>query len=177
MTALVLLWAFAEGALFFLVADVPISAVGLLRGPRTALRAALLAAPAAALGGLVVLAWAGASPESVRATFEALPAISPALVERAAEEYAAEGTRAMVRGSFRGTPYKLYALAAGLEGVHPLPFLGASILARLPRFLVVALFSGLLGRALEGRTGPRRRLLGLGLFWVAFYGFYFSVME
>lgn len=178
MLVLVALWAFAEATLFFIVADVPIMAAGIRHGWRRALLAALVAAVAAALGGLVVMQWAALAPEASRAAIERLPGIDAALFDEAARSMAwpAFGWAAMMEGAFRGVPYKLYAHAAGVDGAHMAVFFLASVIARLPRFALVAAVGGTAGPWLRRRLGARRTWLLFALAWSGFYAWYFIAM-
>jgi hypothetical protein len=175
--AVVALWALAEAILFFIVADVPISYVALRYGWRAALRAALLAAVMAGVGGVILLLWASADADTVRNLIVALPAIDAAMLSDAGLAFADGGYWAMAKGSFSGIPYKLYAYAAvpappgGLSG-----FFVASILARLPRFLIIAVLVSAIGKWLEPRMPRRHRLALLAGCWLLFYGWYFAVM-
>jgi hypothetical protein len=173
--ALVALWAFAESLLWFVVADVAISAVALRYGWKRALAAALVASVAAALGGLAMMGWANADPEGSRAAILALPGISSELFDQASSALHAEGFPAMLAGSFSGVPYKIYAHAAGVGGAGMAGLFLASVLARLPRFLLVG--------AVFGLAAPRlRRLLGKRLWavfvvaWALFYAWYWWSM-
>jgi membrane protein YqaA with SNARE-associated domain len=171
---LVALWAFAEATLFFIVADVPIMAVGIRYGVRRALLAALVAALAAALGGQVVMQWAAADPAGSRAVIERLPGIDAALFDGAAMSWPTFGWAAMMDGAFRGVPYKLYAHAAGVHGAPVATFFLASVVARLPRFALVAIAGSIIGPPLRRRLRPRV-LWGLFvLAWAAFYAWYWS---
>jgi membrane protein YqaA with SNARE-associated domain len=178
MLPLVALWAFAEATLFFVVADVPIMAVGLRYGVRRALLAALVAAVFAACGGLAVMAWASVDPAGSRAAIERLPGIDAALFDGAAAAMAwpAVGWAAMMQGAFSGVPYKLYAHAAGVGGADMAAFFLASVIARLPRFALVAVFGGLIGPSLRRRLHPRTMWLLFALAWTAFYSWYFAAM-
>jgi membrane protein YqaA with SNARE-associated domain len=169
-------WAFAEAVLLFIVADVPISALALRRGWGAGWRAALIAALFAALGGLVTIAWAQADPTSARAAIEALPGVSPALLDETAEQWAEKGFAAMLSGSFSGTPYKLYALAAAGDGTGPARFFVMSVLARLPRFLLVAALFAVIGRVLRPRLSARFIAVLFVLGWCGFYAWYFAAM-
>ena len=181
MLALVAIWAFAEALLLFVVADVPISAVGLRYGAKRALQAALLAAICAALGGLAMLHWAASDPAGSRAAILALPGITPALLDSASAAWRADGFIAMAVGSFQGVPYKLYAHAAGASGAGAgwtgtAIFLLASIAARLPRFAVIALVFGALRKPLR-RLLPQWAIWPLfGAGWAGFYAWYFAAM-
>lgn len=175
--ALVAGWSFAEGLLFFIVADVPIGWIALNHGWRRGLVAALVAAPAAALGGLVMVLWTGTDPAAAQAALVALPAIDAALVSRAAGQWADGHYLAMARGAFGGVPYKLYAHAWALAPSGGVPtFLLGSIAARLPRFVMVALGTSAIARALPQRVSPRGRRGLFVLCWVAFYAWYFARM-
>ena len=166
-------WSAAEAAIFFIVADVPISWIAVRSGTRAAMLAAVVAAFASVVGAGVVLVWAAGDPGGATAVMAGLPAIDPALIERAGDGYH-QGPLAMLAGSFNGTPFKLYALEAAKTGGYGLLLLAP--LLRLPRFLAVALFVGGFSRLLARRLDIRRRLELLSLCWVAFYAFYFSVM-
>ena len=166
-------WSAAESAIFFIVADVPISWIAVRSGTRAALLAALVAAVAAVAGAAAVILWAGRDPGGAAATMAALPAIDPRLIARAAQDYH-EGAFAMLIGSFSGTPFKLYALEAAKGPDYSLLLLAPLI--RLPRFLAVALFVGGLSQFLRRWIDVRQRLWLLAALWVLFYAFYFAVM-
>ena len=102
-------WSAAEAALFFIVADVPISWIAVRSGTRAAMLAAIVAALASVAGTIAVLFWASRDPAGAAAAMAALPGIDPALIAHAAERYA-EGFRAILQGSFTGIPFKLFAL-------------------------------------------------------------------
>jgi membrane protein YqaA with SNARE-associated domain len=175
---IVALWAFAEATLFFIVADVPIMAIGIRYDTRRALVAALVAAIFAAFGGLIMMEWASAAPEASRAAIEGLPGIDAALYDEAARslEWPAFGWAVMMEGAFRGMPFKLYAHAAGVGGASMASFFLGSVLARLPRFLLVAVIASLIGPPLRRHLPGRRLWLVFALAWTAFYAWYFAVM-
>ena len=171
--ALVAVWAFAEAILFFIVADVPIMAIGIRLGLRRAIAAAGIAALAAALGGLAMLEWVAQAPAASRAALESLPGITPALADRAIADWSRGGTMAMLAGAFSGVPYKLYAYAAGVEGAGAAGFFLASLGARLPRFLLAALVAGIAGPHLRRHLSPQVLWpLFIGC-WAVFYAAYF----
>jgi hypothetical protein len=166
-------WSAAEAAIFFIVADVPISWIAVRSGTKAALLAAIVAALASVAGAAAVLFWAGHDAAGAAATMAALPGIDPALIREAASAHHG-GPLALLAGSFSGTPFKLFALEAARE--HSIAILLLAPLVRLPRFLAIALFVGGVSRLLERwMTGRQRRFLLLFL-WVAFYAWYFSVM-
>ena len=158
------------------VADLPISVIAVRWGWRPAAAAALVAALAAALGGAVTYAWAAADPGGAHQAIAFLPAIDEALVAATRARLAAEGNAAMFWGSLSGVPYKLYALAAGSDGRPLIPFLLATPLVRLPRFLFAAFGAAALSAWLSRWLGLRARLALLAGFWLAFYGWYFMTM-
>jgi hypothetical protein len=166
-------WSAAEAAIFFLVADIPISWIAVRSGTRAAILAAIVAAIASIAGALAMFFWAGRDPTGAAAAMSALPAIDPALIARAAHEYH-QGALAMLAGSFSGTPFKLYALEAAKGPDYTLLLLAP--LLRLPRFLLVALFAGAVSELLKRRLGGRARLALLTMLWLLFYAFYFSAM-
>ena len=166
-------WSAAEAAIFFIVADVPISWIAVRSGTKAALLAAIVAALASVAGAAAMLFWAGHDATGAAATMAALPGIDPALIVEAASAYHG-GPLALLAGSFSGTPFKLFALEAARE--HSIAFLLLAPLVRLPRFLAIALFVGGISRLLERRMTGRQRLSLLLVLWVAFYAWYFSVM-
>lgn len=82
----------------------------------------------------------------------------------------------MVLGPLSGTPFKVYAVQAAAGGVGFPAFLGASIPARMPRFLIVTIVAGCVARLLRRRLSLRA-VYGIWLvLWMAFYAVYFSHM-
>ncbi|WP_205479282.1 hypothetical protein [Sphingomonas arenae] len=169
-------WSTAEAILWFIVADVPISWIAVRSGTRAGLLAALVAAGSATLGGAVTYAWAAHEPAALAHLMNALPAISPTLMAQVDDIWAADGFLGMLAGSFGGTPYKLFAAAAGEQGSALFLFLLATFFARLPRFLLVAVLTGAISGLLSRHIGVRARLAILLAVWTAFYAWYFSVM-
>ena len=166
-------WSAAEAAIFFIVADVPISWIAVRSGTKAALLAALVAALASVVGAVAVLFWTGHDPTGAATAMAALPAIDSALIAEAARRYA-EGFDAVLAGSFSGIPFKLFGLEAAKQGGAL--FLVLSPLLRLPRFLAIALFVGGISRLLERWMTVRQRLSLLLVLWIAFYAWYFTVM-
>lgn len=171
--SIVAAWSAAEAALFFLVADIPISWIAVRSGTKAAILAALVAALASVLGAAAVLVWAGNDPPGAAAAMAALPAIDPALIAEAAERYR-RGFAAILAGAFSGIPFKLFALeAANGDGTA---FLLASPLLRLPRFLLIAILAGGISAILQRRLTTRQRLVLLLALWGVFYAAYFALM-
>ena len=121
--------------------------------------------------------WASREAASAQAALAALPAIDGTLIGEVAARWAAGGYGAMAQGAFTGTPYKLFAYAQGQmpHGGAALFLLG-SIAARLPRFLLIALGVSAIARSASRWLDLRAQLALLALCWIAFYGWYFSVM-
>jgi uncharacterized membrane protein YdjX (TVP38/TMEM64 family) len=117
----------------------------------------MLAAPMAAVGGVLLACAAQSRPLWVHHVLASLPGISDRLIDHALGGWQSGGWRAMLAGSFSGVPYKLYAYAAALSGVPVWRLFGLSVAARLPRFVLVALLSGMLGRCrpVSARTALR----------------------
>lgn len=171
--AIVAIWSAAEAAIFFLVADIPISWIAIKSGIRAGLVAAATAAIASLGGALAVFAWAGQDATGATATMTALPGIDRALITDAAYLYH-QGCWSMLQGSFTGVPFKLFALEAAQRS--DAAFLLVAPLLRFPRYFAVALLLGGIGNALAPITTLRQRLIALSCAWILFYAFYFTVM-
>lgn len=179
MLLLIAIWALAEATLFFIVADVPIMALGIKAGWRKALVGAGVAAVFAAMGGLIVFSLAPADPLAWERALLMVPGISSDQMMEVLLDWEVGGPVAMMIGSFSGVPYKLYAFAAGVNGGGWGGAIGlflASILARLPRFALAALVAGWVGPRIVKRFGARIVWSGFALCWIGFYAWYWSVM-
>lgn len=170
---IVAIWSAAEAAIFFLVADIPISWIAVRRGTRAAMLASIVAAIASVVGAFAVLVWAGSDPGGAARTMAALPGIDAGLVAEAADRFD-KGYPAVLAGAFSGIPFKLFALEAAKQGA--LGFLLLAPLLRLPRFIAVALFAGTASKLLASRMTVKQRSGLLVALWVVFYAFYFAVM-
>jgi hypothetical protein len=164
------LWGFFEATVFFVVPDVILSAVAVRSGFRGGLLAAVAAAGAAALGGLVIYLATVRGLIDAFALFDRLPAISAGMIEDVRTEFASPGwPLVMLQGSFSGTPYKLYAASAAQAGLPPLSFLLWSIPVRLVRFVLIVGAAALARPLLQRWPGPRSALLPIIGLWIAFY--------
>lgn len=169
-----LLWGFAEATLFFVIPDVWITRVA-LRSWRESLVVIVFTIAGALAGGTLVYAWGARDPGAVRAMFDALPAISPALIDGIATRWQQLGVWAPLVGAFSGVPYKLYAAQAA--GVVTLPmFLLLSVLARGVRFVVFALLAHLAARWATPRLGERKVLAVWLCLWAVGYTLYWLRM-
>lgn len=168
-------WGFAEATLFFVVPDVWIGLLALF-SRRAGLRAVAWAVVGAMIGGTIMFG-VGARLESERSArlLDAVPAISPAMIERVEGETRQHGPASMMWGPLRGTPYKIYARTAGLQDRSLAAVLLWTVPARGVRFVSIALLAagcGWMARRLIGRKPGW--LLGLYVVaWTAFYAGYF----
>ena len=169
------LWGLVEATVFFIVPDVFLSALG-LRNLRAAIAACLFALGGALVGGAVMHAWASRDVPGALTLGEAVPAISPGMLEQVRRDLIDEGVLAILIGPLYGTPYKTFAVQAAAVGIGLAPFLLISVPARLGRFLAVTLFSWWVGDHLLSGWTPRTRLRLLLTCWMIFYACYFSVM-
>lgn len=169
-------WGVAEASVFFIVPDVLLSYIGVKRGPRAAGVASVWAACGAALGGAGMYLWALSDADAARAFVLAVPAISVAMAEAAANAMAEQGWfAATLAGPLSRTPYKVYAILAPETGAPLWAFAAASILARLPRFLLVGVGAALLARFLQPRLGARAILAIFVTAWLLFYAAFFAL--
>ncbi len=173
-TVLAFLWGFAEGTLFFILPDVPLSLVALFRPRRALLHMAAIVA-GAVLAGSVMFTWSDHSPEA-RAAVAHVPAVSSAMFEHADRDFDQYGIWGASLGPLRGIPYKVYAVEAPAHSAL-WPFLLVTIPARLWRLVVVWLgFAGtgaLLRRLDRAGLGPA---LG-AIFWVVTYAIYWTTVK
>ena len=169
------LWGFAEATLFFIVPDVLLGAVALFSA-RSAARVLALTLAGALVGGAVTYLIASELPPARSAAIvDAVPTVRQNAVRRVESEMRADGPRSVVYGPVRmGTPYKLYARAAGLQEQSLGALLLWSIPGRLERMLPVTLLAALAG--LLGRrwiAAKPRATLGLyAAGWFAVYAVY-----
>ena len=108
--ALAFLWGFAEGTLFFILPDVPLSFVALFR-PRRALLHVAAIVVGAMLAGAAMFTWSARSA-GARAAVAYVPAVSPAMFEGAERDFNQYGIWGASLGPLRGIPYKVYAVEA-----------------------------------------------------------------
>ena len=171
--AVVATWSAAEAAIFFLVADIPISWIAVSKGTRAGVIAAVVAAIASTVGTIAVLLWAGSDPNGAARVMAALPGIDGKMAADAAERFH-EGPFAILAGAFSGIPFKLFALEAAKQ--EAVGFLLLAPLLRFPRFVAIAILVGAISRLLEKRMTVRQRLMLLTVLWAIFYAAYFAVM-
>ena len=173
--ALATLWGFAEATVFFIVPDVQLSWLA-LRGVKRGLIACVFALVGALVGGAAMWTWGRFDPDSARAIFESLPALSGTMIATVREQLMDAGITALFLGPLGGTPYKIYAVEAADLGYGLATFLALSIPARLARFVLVTIFVGTVSRALRHRVSLRARQSIHVACWVVFYAWFFTVM-
>lgn len=165
-----LLWGVAEASWFFLVADILLTFTVLLFGLRSAFVAALAAALGASIGGALLYRLGASDPSAATAHLLAVPFLSPEQLRRGFEGMAsANWPLAMLKGSFTGIPYKIYAAAAGGHGIAAPLFLAATVPIRLVRFTLAILATAAIDRIVPARIGQAGRIVLLAAFWMAFY--------
>jgi membrane protein YqaA with SNARE-associated domain len=171
------LWGVAEATVFFIVPDVLLSYIGLKRGVNAAARASIIAAIGAGVGGAFMYLWGAVDFAAARDAVLAVPAINAEMAGAARNAMAEQGWFvATLFGPLSSTPYKVYAILAPQAGA-PLPlFMLASIVARLPRFLIVGCGAALVAPWLQPTLGPRGALWLFAVAWVVFYAAFFTLV-
>ena len=170
-TALAFLWGFAEGTLFFILPDVPLSFVALFR-PRRALIHIAAIIVGAVLAGAVMFTWSSHSAAAAQAVAR-VPAVSPAMFTRAEGDWNRYGIWGVSLGPLRGIPYKVYAVEAPAHS-GLLEFLLVTIPARLWR--LAAVWVGFAGTGILLRKAGRASAAPVlhALFWIVTYAIYWS---
>lgn len=129
--------AFAESSFFPIPPDVLLIALA-LAAPTRAFRFAAWCTAGSVLGGLLgyYIGW------GLWTTFEPLlinRVITAENFEAVTAQYREHGGIAVFTAAFTPIPYKVFTVAAGVSSVDLVPFVGASILGRAGRFMLVAL--------------------------------------
>ncbi|MBX9747829.1 MAG: hypothetical protein K2X34_13070 [Hyphomonadaceae bacterium] len=170
------IWGVAEATLFFFVPDVLLSYIGLKRGVKAAARSSAIAAIGAGVGGVIMYLWSQADPAAAYAAVSAVPAISADMMDRAHGAMRGDWFAATFFGPLTSTPYKVYAIIAPQTGVTLWAFAAASVIARLPRFLIVSIGVALIGRFFRRWLSDRQLLWVLAGAWLLFYAVFFALM-
>jgi hypothetical protein len=171
-------WGLAEGTFFFIVPDVYISFATLY-----AIRAGAVAWFFSILGSVtaipIIYLLAVVPGVDYLRFLQMIPGISGSLIAGVGEGVAADGlpyTPFLVTG---GVPLKLYAASAFSLGQSLGSVLVWTVFARIvriaPTYAVAAGIRALFGRHIDAR--PSAWFVGLCLFWLAFYIFYFVRMS
>lgn len=173
--AAALVWGLAEATLFFIVPDVLLSALALAR-LRAALAACAWATLGALAGGAAMYFWGAAAGAEAWSLLDGVPAVDPAMQARVRDSLAREGLPALFLGPLTGTPFKLYAVAAGQQAADLAAFLAVSAPARAARFVLVCLLAYTVSRLLAPRYALPTRYGILAATWLLFYAGYFMHM-
>ena len=170
-------WGLAEGLFFFIVPDVYITFATLF-----ALRAGAVAwlfSIAGSLTAVPIIYLLIAAGVDYPGFLQTIPGISGALVAEVGAKLAATGLPYTPYLAAGGVPLKLYAASGFGLGLSLGAVMVWTVFARIvriaPGFAVAVVIRVLFGRAIDRRPGIW--FGGLGLFWVAFYIFYFVRMS
>lgn len=171
-------WGLAEGLFFFIVPDVYISFATLF-SLRAGAIAWLFSIVGSAIAIVVIYLLSAMLGLDYVSFLNWIPGISEPLIHRVGQELAAEGLPYSPFLVMAGVPLKLYvAQAFALEltlGSVLLWTVFARIVRIAPTFAIVAAMRLLFGRRIDAYAGTWCALLGI--FWVAFYVFYFVHMS
>ena len=171
-------WGLAEGLFFFIVPDVYISFATLF-SLRAGAIAWLFSIAGSAIAIVVIYLLSAMLGLDYVSFLNWIPGISEPLIHRVGQELAAEGLPYSPFLVMAGVPLKLYvAQAFALEmtlGSVLLWTVFARIVRIAPTFAIVAAMRLLFGRRIDAYAGTWCALLGI--FWVAFYVFYFVHMS
>ncbi|MEQ1818762.1 MAG: hypothetical protein ABL871_09130 [Terricaulis sp.] len=170
------IWGVAEATLFFFVPDVLLSYIGLKRGIKPAVRASIIAAIGASVGGIIMYLWSGSDPAVAREAVLAVPAISEAMAQHAEQEMTENWFLATFLGPVTSTPFKVFAILAPQASASLPTFALAAVAARLPRFLIASIGASLTGRFLSRWLSERQLLWVLIGAWLLFYAVFFTLM-
>jgi membrane protein YqaA with SNARE-associated domain len=171
---LAFVWGLAEGTFFFVVPDVAISLVAMLR-PARAWRHVLAATLGGLAGGALMLNWAMSDAAGARAAVARVPFVRAEMFEKVDAGYVRHGLGAVYLGPLGGIPYKIYAVEAPKFVGHG-AFLASTVPARGYRFVAVWLGFGFVGGRVRRylRRIDARLLICHGAFWVVLYAVYWS---
>ncbi len=173
-TVLAFVWGFAEGTLFFILPDVPLSFVALFRPRRALLYMAAIVA-GAVLAGAVMFMWSIHGP-GARAAVAHVPAVSPAMFERAERDLNRYGIWGASLGPVRGIPYKVYAVEAPAHSALWI-FILVTIPARLWRLIVAWLGFAGAGAVFRKLGRPSLAPALHALFWIVTYAIYWTTVR
>lgn len=141
---LAFLWSVAEGIVWPIMPDAALVPMALAR-PASWWRLVLAAAVGSAAGGAISYLLGRRSSE--RASVERLALVRPAMVTAVDGWLKREGARGVWRQPATGVPFKVFARRAGARRLSIVTFMGWALLARLPRFALLAGIAALVGRS------------------------------
>ena len=166
------LWGLAEATVFFIIPDVLLSGIA-IRCTKTSLKACVFALAGALVGGVCMFIWGQQDVKSAHRLLEKIPAINAEMIDTVNEQIREDGQLAFFMGPILGRPYKIYAVNAGSQQLDPTAFLLVSIPARMIRFVLLAILSGMIARQLLKRFSEKQVICMHLTFWSVFYSFYF----
>ncbi len=172
---LAIIWGLAEATVFFIVPDVLLSYAG-RNNLRKGFTACLYSLIGALVGGSIMYFWGMWQPQEAREYLDYIPAINPVMIEGVNTQLTNKGVVAIFMGPLSGTPYKIYAVQSGEQGISFYLFMLVSIPARFIRFVLVTTFFHYLLKAIANVTGDQYKLGILTFSWLVFYATYFYVL-
>lgn len=174
---LAFLWGVAEGTFFFIVPDVLISLVALVR-PRSGWRHILVAVAGSVLAGSVLFGWSVENPRRARQAIAEVPLVKAEMFTHVDQSFRTHGPAAILLGPLCGIPYKIYAVEAP-SFLDKVAFLSLTIPARGERFLFVWAVFGAAGSLLRRRLKRTDSELALGhaCVWFLLYSTYACLMH
>ena len=175
MNFLAIAWGLIEGSVFFIVPDILLTYLA-LKDPRRATKACLWALVGALVGGTAMFCWGNYNLKGAEGFLTEIPAIDKQLLQKVEGQIENDGVKATFYGPITGRLYKIYSVYAGAKGISFPSFLLVSIPARLLRFILLTWITWWVASKLLAKLQVRSRTLILSGIWIAFYGWYFSVM-
>ena len=171
-----ILWSFAEATLFFIVPDVFLTYL-VIFNVKAAYWSCLLSLIGAMIGGACMYLWGAKNYSLAARTIATLPGISNKLIVKEKENLLRTKLWAILLGPLKGIPYKIYAILAPSSGISILQFLGVSIPARLPRFILSVVVTDLVFHNFLMNLTLGLKIAILTAFWLIFYIAYFIKMR
>lgn len=144
---LIFVWALGEATVFPVLADFLLAALLLVGRRRWVLAGACIAGMA--LGGIVSVLVARASPGFALDLLRDLPLVTESHIVRADRELADHGAAGFFLQPVSGIPFKAWAVLAGRQELSPWLVIPVFIVARSARMLLIAGVAAILGRVLE----------------------------
>lgn len=166
------LWGLAEATVFFIIPDVLLSGIA-IRCTKTSLKACVFALAGALVGGVCMFIWGQQDVKSAHQLLEKIPAINTEMIDTVNEQIREDGQLAFFMGPILGRPYKIYAVNAGSQQMDLAAFLLVSIPARMIRFVLLAILSGMTARQLLKRFSEKQVICMHVTFCCVIYSLYF----
>ncbi len=168
-------WGAAEATVFFIVPDVLLTWIA-LEDHRSALKACAAATLGALIGGAIMWAWGSIDASAAIGFLDHVPAISSEMIQSVERDITSRGAVTTLLGPLTGTPYKIYAVQSGALHVSLLLFTVVTVPARLVRFLLLTMVTGVIAHLVSPRMSRAAKRGALVAVWLVFYLFYFLSM-